>query len=91
MNTVIENARRLLTQPLVLEDLARALQWLADNIARNYNIRFILDIADIDRLFPEKSTSIYRIVQRPSRIRSLRGRKRVVSVRQRYRTSLFPL
>jgi signal transduction histidine kinase len=67
-NAVIENVRRLSRDlsPFILEDLGltRALQWLADNFAKNCHVRLVLDLADIDQLFSRNvQTSIYRIVQ----------------------------
>jgi len=69
MNTVIEDVRRISKDlcPFILEDLGltRALQWLADNFAKNNrDIRLTLDLPDIDSLFPQDAqTSIYRILQ----------------------------
>ena len=67
-NTVIENVRRLSRDlsPFILEDLGltRALQWLTDNFAKNYDIRLVLDLVNIDHLFSRSAqTSIYRILQ----------------------------
>ena len=68
MNTVIENVRRLSRDlyPTVLQDLGltRALRWLADNFIKSYGIQFVMEVADIDRLFSKDAQmSIYRIVQ----------------------------
>jgi signal transduction histidine kinase len=68
LNTVIENVRRLSKDlsPFILEDLGltRALRWLVDSLAKNYDIRLVLDVADIDLLFSANAQrSIYRVLQ----------------------------
>jgi signal transduction histidine kinase len=65
---MIENVRRLSRDlsPLLLEDLglSAALQWLINNLAKNYNIQASTDIPSMDHLFPQESRiMIYRIFQ----------------------------
>ena len=65
---MIENVRRLSRDlsPLLLEDLglSAALQWLINNLAKNYNIKTSMDIPSIDHFFPQESRiMIYRIFQ----------------------------
>jgi signal transduction histidine kinase len=68
IDAMIENVRRLSRDlsPLLLEDLglSAALRWLINNLAKNYNIKTLVDIPSIDHLFPKESRiMIYRICQ----------------------------
>ena len=68
IDRMIENVRRLSRDlsPLLLEDLglSAALQWLINNLAKNYNIQASMDIPSMDHLFPQESRiMIYRIFQ----------------------------
>jgi signal transduction histidine kinase len=68
IDEMIENVRRLSRDlsPLLLEDLglSAALQWLINNLAKNYNIKTSIDIPSIDHLFSQESRiMIYRIFQ----------------------------
>jgi signal transduction histidine kinase len=65
---MIENVRRLSRDlsPLLLEDLglSAALQWLINNLAKNYSIKTSIEIPPIDHLFsPQSQIMIYRIFQ----------------------------
>jgi signal transduction histidine kinase len=68
IDEMIEDVRRLSRDlsPLLLEDLglSAALQWLINNLAKNYNIQASMDIPSIDHLFPQESRiMLYRIFQ----------------------------
>jgi signal transduction histidine kinase len=68
LNTVIEDVRRLSKDlsPFILEDLGltRALRWLVDNLVKNFDIRLVVDVAEIDHLFSTNAQrSIYRVLQ----------------------------
>jgi signal transduction histidine kinase len=65
---MIENVRRLSRDlsPFILEDLglSAALQWLINNLAKNYNIEASIDVTPIDHLFSQESQiMIYRVFQ----------------------------
>ena len=65
---IIENVRRLTRDlsPSVLEDLGltASIQWLADNLEKNYKIKTVTDIPPINHLFQQDSQiMIYRIFQ----------------------------
>jgi len=68
MDCVIEDVRRLSLDlsPTVLEDLGltSALRWLTGNLALNPDTNLIVNIEEIDLLFPENHwITIYRVVQ----------------------------
>jgi signal transduction histidine kinase len=68
VDQVIENIRRLSRDlsPTILEDfgLSAALRWVINNFAKNYNIRVMMDMIDIDSLLPPHAhVVVYRTVQ----------------------------
>lgn len=68
IDQVIENVRRLSRDlsPTILEDfgLSAALRWLINNFAKNYTIKVVLNMIDIDSLLPRNShVVVYRTVQ----------------------------
>jgi signal transduction histidine kinase len=88
IHQVIENVRRLSRDltPSILEDvgLSAAIRWLITNSNKNYNIHTtldVLDIDDIDRLFPQDAEIIiYRILQEALTNIGKHGQARNVSV-----------
>jgi signal transduction histidine kinase len=68
IDQVIENIRRLSRDlsPTILEDfgLTAGLRWLINNFAKNYTIKVVLNMIDIDSLLPRDShVVVYRTVQ----------------------------
>ena len=68
IDQVIENIRRLSRDlsPTILEDfgLSAALRWLINNFAKNYTIKVILNMIDVDSLLPRDThVVVYRTVQ----------------------------
>lgn len=68
IDQVIENVRRLSRDlsPIILEDfgLSAALRWLINNFAKNYTIKVVLNMIDIDSSLPRDShVVVYRTVQ----------------------------
>ena len=93
IDQVIENIRRLSRDlsPTILEDfgLSAALRWLINNFAKNYTIKVVLNMIDIDSLLPRDShVVIYRTVQealtnigKHSRLRTCRSRSAKRAIR----------
>lgn len=68
INQVIEDVRRLSRDlsPTILEDfgLYAAIRWLVNNFEKNYDIKVILEMTDIDSLLPRSDhVLLYRIIQ----------------------------
>jgi signal transduction histidine kinase len=68
VDEIVENVHRLSVDlsPPVLHDygLSAGLRWLAENVAKNYDISVTCDTIEIDHLFlQETQIGIYRIVQ----------------------------
>jgi len=68
IDQVIENVRRLSRDlsPTILEDfgLSAALRWLINNFVKNYNIKVVLEMVDVDSLLSQDShVVVYRTVQ----------------------------
>jgi PAS domain S-box-containing protein len=68
IDRVMEDVHRLSRDlsPSILEDLglSATLRWLINNFGKNYDIKMISDVADIDHLFRQSTQIVvYRIVQ----------------------------